>query len=141
MRSFVSTCSPAAVRAEVKYAFVPKANRQISSSTDATDALIWTDRLLKMPISDWIPEDSFELIGRSGGVKAPPHSSLPVNSDTYKVISHLFDVARLVFDLVVDRIRPLVIDPAASRPIGNIGQLLNEIFSVLILKAKQILAD
>ena len=96
---------------------------------------------MKMPITDWIADDAFRGLGRSGGVTAPPHSSLPINSDTYKVISHLFDVARLIFDLVVDRIRPLVIDPTASRPIGNVGQRLNEIFSVLILKAKEILAN
>src|SRR5580700_11276741 len=68
-------------------------------------------------------------------------SSLPVNSDADKIISHLFDVARLVFNLVVNRVRPLVIDPAAARPIGNIGQRLNEIFSILIFKAEQILAN
>ena len=101
--------------------FVPKPNRQISSSADATDALIWTDRFLNMPISDWTPDDVFGLIGHSGGVTALPRSSLPINSDAYKVIPHLFDVAQLVFDLVGNRVRPLVIEPAASRPIGNIG--------------------
>src|SRR6202051_3992337 len=67
---------------------------------------------------------------------------LSVDSDPHEIVAHFFDVTRLVFNLVGDRVGPLVVDPAFSGgPIGNIGQFSNEIFSVLVFKADQILAD
>src|ERR1700733_8026407 len=141
MRWFVRTCSPAADLVEVKYALAPKPRRQINSSADAADAFNWRERLLKIPGTDRRPVDAIGRFSRSGDARSRRRSSLPVDSDADKIISHLFDVARFIFDLVANRVRPLVVDPAAPRPIGNIGQRLNEITSALIFKTEEILAN
>src|SRR5262249_152415 len=51
------------------------------------------------------------------------------------------DVAGLVLNLVVERIRPLVIDPTRPRAIGDVGHFADQVFAVLILQVEKILAD
>src|SRR5262249_59875453 len=54
---------------------------------------------------------------------------------------HLLDVAGLVLNLVVERIRPLVIDPTRPRAIGDVDHFADQVFAVLILQVEKILAD
>src|SRR5579862_4170585 len=47
--SLVRTRNRAAECVEVRYAFAPRPSRQTSNRAAAADALIWIDRLLKIP--------------------------------------------------------------------------------------------
>ena len=60
--------------------------------------------------------------------------SLSVNANTDEMIgTHLFDVTCLVFNLVVERMRPFVVYPTGTGSIGDQDHFPNEIFAILIL--------
>src|SRR5208282_5059452 len=64
-----------------------------------------------------------------------------IDSNAHEIISHFLDVARLVFNLVGDRIGPFVVKPTASGTIGDIAHLPDEVLAVLIFEIDQVLAD
>src|ERR1700745_4402319 len=65
-----------------------------------------------------------------------PRALLPVHSNADEIITHPFDVAGLVFDLVVDGGRPLVIDPPKAGSSGKTDHFADQVFAVLILQVE-----
>ena len=109
-------CNPAAERVDVRYAWAPSASRQDrATGPRPSDALNWIGRLSKRPrlghrrvrvhrggrrwASAARPASTQGLIGRH-----PPRPSSPPS----------LDIAGLVLDLVVQRVRPFVVVPTAA---------------------------
>ena len=84
------------------------------------------------PETDTVGES--EHLMRSLSAHHRQSGSLSVNADTDKMIgAHLFDVTCLVFNLVVERMRPFVVYPTGTGSIGDQDHFPNEIFAILIL--------
>src|SRR5438067_2929858 len=70
-----------------------------------------------------------------------PRGLLAVHSDADEIVAHLFHVAHLVFDFVVDRIWPFVIDPPGARSPRDPDHSADQVLSVLISQVEQVFAD
>src|SRR5215472_4993264 len=105
--------------------------RHSSSTSEAPNAFTRMERSRRKRIgaAPWV-----RLPGRCSGLGA-------IDADADEIIAHPFNIARLVLDLVADRVRPLVVDPAVAWPLGDRDHLLDQIGPILILKRDQVLAD
>src|ERR1700739_4908786 len=104
--------------------------RHNSSTSEAANALARIDRFFK----NLIANDRFAADSGLAG-------QFTIDADADEIVAHLLDVARLVLDLVGDRVRPLVVDPAAAGALGEPDHLLDQVDAVLVLERDEVLAD
>src|SRR5690242_13887029 len=96
--------------------------RHSSSTSEAANAFARIERFL----SNRIDTTTRSVSGLVGQVAIDP--------DADEIVAHLLNVARLVLDLVGDRVRPFVVDPAVPRTLGERDHLLDEVDAVLVLE-------
>src|SRR5580658_5406612 len=95
-------------------------SRQINTTADATNVLVRIVGLGRNPNGE--PPRVSICATLSGAPLRLDRAtkSLAVNAHADEIVAHFLDVAGLVLDFISQRVRPLVIDPAAARLVGNI---------------------
>src|SRR5487761_235209 len=105
---------------DVSWTMAPMPIRQTSAAAEAVNVRVRIVRCESKPNTERSPRISM----CAEPCRAAPPSTLVttlllVDPDPDEIVAHLLHEAGFIFNLVVQRIRPFIVDPSGTRTVGN----------------------